>query len=386
MFQVIQEDEPSPLDWVEACPKCIQLNLLAETHSSRPRSARLHHLQTVGIGTARLGGRLYDCDGGSCFAAWPAGWVSPSRRGQRGGSLLRGVASGVGLSLVVAGLTGGGGYRSEKRATPWVSPWWWLASQEMEMALLESDSDDEIEILSIFAMEEERLKREQASTSRRGSIVGRKVIKRDYLQGEERLFHDYFVDNPVFPPHLFRRRFRMSRPLFFHLQSALEAHDPYFIQKRNAAGTLGLSSLQKMTAAVRILAYGVAADSTDEYVRIGESTTIESLKRFVKAVVNIFSEEYLRSPNSNDIARLLAVNEKRGFPGMLGSIDCMHWKWKNCPTTWKGQYTGHSREPTLILEAVASYDRWIWHAFFGLPGSHNDINVLEHSSIFTELV
>jgi hypothetical protein len=232
-----------------------------------------------------------------------------------------------------------------------------MKEMEMEMVLLESDSDDEMEILSIFAMEEERLKSEWASSSRRGSIVGRKVIKRDYLQGEERLFHDYFSNNPVFPPHLFRRRFRMSRPLFFGLQSALEAHDQYFIQKRNAAGTLGLSSLQKMTAALRILAYGVAADSTDEYVRIGESTAIESLKRFVKAVLNIFSKEYLRSPNSNDIARLLAVNEKRGFLGMLGSIDCMHWKWKNCPAAWKGQYTGHSREPTLILEAVASYDR-----------------------------
>jgi hypothetical protein len=32
--------------------------------------------------------------------------------------------------------------------------------KEMKMVLLESDSDDEIEILSIFAMEEERLKRE----------------------------------------------------------------------------------------------------------------------------------------------------------------------------------------------------------------------------------
>ena len=56
--------------------------------------------------------------------------------------------------------------------------------KEMKMIFLESDSDDEIEILSIFAMEEERLKRKQASTSCRGSILGRKVIKRDYLQGQ----------------------------------------------------------------------------------------------------------------------------------------------------------------------------------------------------------
>ena len=89
---------------------------------------------------------------------------------------------------------------------------------------------------------------------------------------------------------------------------------------------LGLFSLQKMTTAPRILTYGVATDSIDEYVRIGESTIVESLKNFLKTVVNIFSEEHLRSQNSSDIVRLLTVNEKRGFPGMLGSIDCMHWK------------------------------------------------------------
>ena len=87
-----------------------------------------------------------------------------------------------------------------------------------------------------------------------------------------------------------------------------------------------------MTAAIRMLDYGVLADFMDEYIRIGETTAIKSLKKFVKAVVSIFSEEYLRSPNNNDIARLLAVGQHRGFPGMLGSIDCMHWKWKNCPS------------------------------------------------------
>jgi predicted ATP-dependent Lon-type protease len=71
-------------------------------------------------------------------------------------------------------------------------------------------------------------------------------------------------------------------------------------------------------------AYGVAAYLMDEYVKLGETTIVESLKRFVKAVISIFSEEYLRSPNSQDIARLLANGKNHGFLGMLGSIDCMH--------------------------------------------------------------
>ena len=209
-------------------------------------------------------------------------------------------------------------------------------------------------------------------------------IRRNHLAGHERLFLDYFAPTPIYPPGLFRRRFRMKRSLFLHIQSKVETHDSYFVQKRNSAGKLGLSSLQKITAALRMLAYGVSGDFIDEYVRIGETTALESLKKFVTAVIDVFSEEYLRKPNNEDIARLLAHGKRRGFPGMLGSIDCMHWKWKNCPSAWKGQYCGHVREPTIILEAVVSYDLWIWHAFFGLPGSNNDINVLERSHVFNE--
>ena len=181
-------------------------------------------------------------------------------------------------------------------------------------------------------------------------------IEHDRLADHKRLYLDYFANTPVYPPNLFRRRFWMSWSLFLCIQSKVETYEPYFIQKRDSAQRLSLSSLQKITVALRMLAYGVAIDFMDEYVRIGESIAIESLKKFVKAVVDIFSKEYLRSPNNEDIARILANGERRGFPGMLGSIDCMHWKWKNCPTAWKSQYSGHIREPTIVLEAVASFD------------------------------
>ena len=48
-------------------------------------------------------------------------------------------------------------------------------------------------------------------------------------------------------------------------------------------------------------------------------------------------------------------------------------------------FSGKPGKPTLILEAVASYDLWIWHAFFGTPGSRNDINVLDRSPLFNDV-
>ena len=261
-----------------------------------------------------------------------------------------------------------------------------MARNRLANMLFDDDSDDEFQLLAIAVIEEEEEMANEGRTSgRRGSIPGHAVIQRDRVAGNDRLYRDYFAETPTFSPRLFRRRFRMNRPLFFRIQHGVEAYDPYFVQRRDACGKVGLSSLQKISAAFRMLAYGVPADSVDEYVRIGESTVIESLKKFVKAIIAVFGDEYLRSPNNDDITRLLEFNSRRGFPGMLGSIDCMHWKWKNCPVAWQGMYSGHIHEPTIILEVVASYDLWIWHAFFGLPGSLNDINVLERSTLFNDL-
>ena len=245
----------------------------------------------------------------------------------------------------------------------------------------ESDVDDLLIIAGLL----EGSKRNKRKKKFRGSLPGRHNVPRDILGGHQRIYLDYFADQCVYNEKHFRRRFRMYKSLFLRIVAAIEAHDDYFRQKPDAVGSLGASALQKVVAAFRMLAYGIPADFLDDSVRLGESTIIECLKRFVKAVVEVFGEEYLRAPNAQDISRLLAINNARGFPGMLGSIDCMHLKWEMCPTAWRGAYAGHKDGPTMILEAVASQDLWIWHAFFGLPGSLNDINVLRRSPLFQSL-
>ncbi|KAJ0744500.1 putative harbinger transposase-derived protein [Helianthus annuus] len=96
----------------------------------------------------------------------------------------------------------------------------------------------------------------------------------------------------------------------------------------------------------------------------------------------------MRRPMQKNIENLYAFHEKKyGFPGMLGSIDCTHWPWKNCPTTWRGQFMcGDIGAPSIILESICSQDLWIWHAFFGVAGSNNDLNVLVKSFIFDEII
>ncbi|XP_051208182.1 uncharacterized protein [Lolium perenne] len=189
----------------------------------------------------------------------------------------------------------------------------------------------------------------------------------------------------MYTDEMFRRRFRMRRPLFLRIVNALTEWDPYFTDRIDATNRQGLTPLQKCTAAIRMLAYGTSADQLDEVLMMAASTTLECLDKFAQGVIEKFGGEYLRPPRCDEVEHLLQVGESRGFPGMLGSIDCMHWPWEKCPTAWRGQFTrGDHGVPTMILEAVASQDLRIWHAYFGTAGSNNDINVLNKSHLFIQ--
>ena len=108
--------------------------------------------------------------------------------------------------------------------------------------------------------------------TRRGSVPGHVVINHDREAADSNLFNDYFSENPRYNENLFRRRYRMSRPLFLRVVEAVRSHDSFFHQRCDGLGRLGLSTLQKVIAVFRMLAYGLLADATNEYVKIGQST------------------------------------------------------------------------------------------------------------------
>jgi hypothetical protein len=143
-----------------------------------------------------------------------------------------------------------------------------------------------------------------------------------------------------------------------------------------------VSTYARLLLPLKCLGYGVAPHAFCDYFQCSKSMAKLSMEEFDKAVTSLYLSEYLRKPTAEDlnsIQRLHAAKHK--IKGMYGSLDCMHVPWKNCPKGWQQSYVGKEGSPTIVLEAVADYNLWFWHSFFGSGGNFNDLNVLDRSNL-----
>ncbi|GJW66112.1 zinc finger, CCHC-type containing protein [Tanacetum coccineum] len=193
---------------------------------------------------------------------------------------------------------------------------------------------------------------------RRANRLTRNNITRDRSGAHERLVAAFFSEEPMYDEVKFWKTFQMARPLFNEIVTAVIDHDLFFCNNIDCTGKEGISGLLKCTSSIRQLAYDVHAEFLDEYMQISERTSRTALDHFCQSVMQIYGPEFLRKPT-----------------------------WFGCPYAFKAQYVrrDHGPNPFILLEAVASQDLWIWHAFFGVAGSNNDINVLYQSPLFNDL-
>jgi hypothetical protein len=167
----------------------------------------------------------------------------------------------------------------------------------------------------------------------------------------------------------FLMMFRLSRA---RVQRLLEdignAQIPFFINTVDAAGKQGASMEARVLLPLKTYAYGVPPHTFTDYFQMSVDLAKECCRNFDRAMKELYAEEYLRLPTSHNMKSITHLHEeKHGLPGMFGSLDCMHTPWKNV--------SGHDskkKSPSLVLEAVADYNMWFWHASFGYAGSLND--------------
>ena len=113
---------------------------------------------------------------------------------------------------------------------------------------------------------------------------------------------------------------------------------------------------------------------------------LDAMKRWIAAIHAYFAKTYLQQPTRADLEHQIQINTKCGFLRMFASLDCMHWIWQNCPVAWQAQFQDKDLNHSLILEAIVEQLTWFWHAFFGMLGGNNGINILDKSPLVANLL
>lgn len=82
----------------------------------------------------------------------------------------------------------------------------------------------------------------------------------------------------------------MPRSLFLRIMHKLGECSPYFTETFDATGRSSLSPLQKCTAVVRLLAYHIATDTIDEYLKLGKTTALECLDKYCEGIIVCYGD------------------------------------------------------------------------------------------------
>ena len=194
---------------------------------------------------------------------------------------------------------------------------------------------------------------------------------------------------PVFNGREFDTMFRISKPRFMRMMRDFASiEDPYYVHDaRDAFGRECASFEAKLLLPLKVLAYGVAPHTFRDYFQMSITLARNCCKNFNETMISLYQSEYLRLPTAKDLKAIVGLHKaQHKVDGMMGSLDCTHTWWKNCPTAWQGSFSGGKGKPSIVLEAVCDYHLFFWHTSYGYSGSLNDINILNQSHLQKGLI
>ena len=214
-------------------------------------------------------------------------------------------------------------------------------------------------------------------------------IKYDYARAEASVMSDWVGDVPRFPDRQFERTFRIKRHMVDTILNHLARRSSFWTKTVCRAGKETINPYVKLLCGLKMICYGISGNAFIDYHQFGETTSRRCVHQLVVGLVTCpaLAGVYLRKPSKSDAYKVTAMHQEvHKMPGMLGSLDVTKIHWKNCPAALKGQYQGREKIATIALECVVDYNLWFWHASFGFPGTMNDINIWERSSLLESML
>jgi hypothetical protein len=221
-------------------------------------------------------------------------------------------------------------------------------------------------------------------------VTTRRLSRWDWDRARLAIWKDYMSPTPVFDDRQFDQMFCITRTVMQELRVILGKNDKFFTESICCVTRKKtISPDAKILFALKQLAYGTSPHAFVDYFQMGETTARKCLIKFAKCVNGSqeLKQRFFRPMTRADAKNACTLHKERhGINGMVGSLDCMHVSWKNCPVAWQGQFQGKEAYPSIVLEAVCDYNLYFWHHEFGSAGTLNDITIWDLSGLHKTFV
>jgi len=127
-----------------------------------------------------------------------------------------------------------------------------------------------------------------------------------------------------------------------------------------------------------LLGTGAAFCSCKPLCGISTSEVRKFFYKFIEALVDM-KDEHICLPRN--LTKLKCVNRDynaAGLPGCVGSMDVVHVKWSNCPTSDHNCAKGKEGYPTLGFQSITDFNRRVMAIYGPQFGSRNDKDIVKH--------
>lgn len=175
----------------------------------------------------------------------------------------------------------------------------------------------------------------------------------------------------------FRNRFTVPYQLYTHLLSMAKNWFP-----QNVVDSFGYEVTPislKLLGTLRILGKGCSWDLLYEL----SGVSAEVHRRWTLAFLAKFALEmypvYVHGPrDSVEMEKVSSLYAASGFPGCIGSTDCVHIRWERCPSAWTSAYkNGKHTYTSIAYEMTVTHSKKLQATTTGHYGTASDRTIVK---------
>ena len=181
----------------------------------------------------------------------------------------------------------------------------------------------------------------------------------------------------------FRKRFRVPFTVFEEICTDLRNVHKLLEHRYDAKGEESIRISLLVLGSLRCIASGCTFDAIEELTCVSQDTHRVFFHKYFCTWGRDAAKDLIKMPHDDDtIAHVTAQYEKRGLPGCVGSVDCVHVCWDRCPASMHSVCKGKDNVPTLAFQVVCSHTKKIMHVSDYFWGTYNDKTIARLDPLF----